>query len=185
MGGPGPARPDWYVMLFPAAAERDRLVARLETLAAALGGAANPDPHVTIAYFVGVATPGAVGAALDTVRVAPAALETAGLVSFDQRRHPSFGYAVAYRVARGAALRAWYEAVCAALRPVGLLPQHTWAETAPHLHAVRQLAEPAARLDRAPDGARPLAFRAARLVMSQRVGDGFRTWYDRPLDGAS
>jgi hypothetical protein len=181
-----PARPDWYVLLCPSLEARDDLVARLRPLAALLGGEVAPNPHVTIGYFVGTATPEQVIAPLRALTGPPPVLHAAELFNFSAAHHPVFGHPLSVRVARSEALRSWYQSVCAALQPIGLRPLHTWEEARPHIQVLRHLPAPGqdllAQLD---DPSWPISFTATRLLMSRRVGDGFETLFERALDGRS
>jgi hypothetical protein len=169
-------------MLCPSPEAREEIVARLRPLAALLGGEVAPDPHITIGYFAGVATPEQVIVPLRALSGPPPILHAAELFNFSTASHPVFGHPLSLRVARSEQLRSWYESVCAALRPIALQPLYTWEESRPHLQVLQQLPAPGQELlARLADPRWPISFTATRLLLSRRVGDSFETLFERTL----
>jgi 2'-5' RNA ligase len=175
----------WYAMLFPSEGEGERLAARLAELAALTGGAANASLHVTIGYFTGDPTPAAVVDAAQRLAGPAITVRAAGLFSWTEAKHPLLGYSLWLQVVRDEPLRKWQRRAIEALTGAGLASTFSWEEQDPHMAVLHDLpAPPAEVLVQLGSQDVELEFQAVRLVVSQRVGEGYVTWLDQPLDDA-
>lgn len=174
----------WYAMLFPSPEEAVELGAKLAELAARTGGMVYPNLHVTVGYFTGDADPAEVVALARTLDGPGITVRGDGLFSWSESMRPVHGYSLWLEVIRDDAVRDWQQRALAALAGAGLTPTFSWEDLTPHIAVLRDLpAPPAEVLARLGSPAFRLEFRAARLVVSQRVGEGFVTLLDQPLLG--
>jgi 2'-5' RNA ligase len=175
----------WYVMLFPSAEEQRAILDRLRQLADAIGGTPNPAPHVTVGYFHGEAANETVTAAFRAIEGPAVTIRASGLFSWSNAPHPLFGYTLSLRVHRTPALQTWQRTVRTALADTGLEPVFTREEQRPHMNVLRGMPMPwTEAVRRVPDQSFPLAWTAARLVLSRQVGKQFVTLLERPLHPA-
>lgn len=183
-GGLEETRPQstWYAMLFPTLEESAELAARIGELARLTGGMAYSSVHVTVGYFVGEAEPSeVVPLARDLDRPA-VVVRAAGLFSWSEEKDPINGYTLSLRVVRDDGIRDWQRRAIDALAGAGLKPTFPWEDQSPHVMVLRDLpAPPAEILAKLGSQTFALEFRAARLVVSQRLDGEFVSWLDRPL----
>jgi 2'-5' RNA ligase len=164
---------DWYVMLFPAARTPRRYARLGQRWADEVGGVVNPDPHVTVAYLVGMAEPAAVASALGALSVPAVTVEAAGVISYSQTPHPLFGYSASLRVLKTPDLGALHQAVLGAVRGLGLESLYAWEKVDPHIQVLRHMpAHPRDLLPRLAALEPHYRFAAARLVLSRPDGRG-------------
>ena len=172
----------WYAMLFPTVEESVKLTAQIGELAKLTGGMAYQSFHVTVGYFVGDAEPSEVVAlalALDRPAIT---VRASGLFSWSEEKDPVNGYTLSLQVVRDSDIREWQRRVIGTLAGAGLKPTFPWDDQNPHVMVLRELpVPPAEALVRLGGQNLALEFRAARLVVSQRVEGEFVSWLDQPL----
>lgn len=186
VGDLGESRPQsqWYAMLFPALEESAKLAAQLGELAKLTGGTAYANVHVTVGYFVGEADPAVVVELARGLDRPAITIRAAGLFSWSEERDPINGYTLSLQVVRDDSIREWQRRAIGTLAGAGLEPTFPWEDQNPHMAVLRELpAPPAEVLVRLGSQDFTCEFRAARLVVSQRVEGQFVSWLDQPLQG--
>ncbi len=172
----------WDAMLFPTLEESAKLAVDLGKLAELTGGTAYPSLHVTVGYFMGEADPYVVVELAHGLDRPAIPVRAAGLFSWSEEKDPVNGYTLSLQVIRDDAIREWQRRAIGTLSGAGLAPAFPWEDQNPHVAVLRELpAPPAEVLVKLGTQDFVLEFRAARLVVSQRVDGQFVSWLDQPL----
>jgi len=126
----------WYAMLFPRVRGVRPVTRRMDALT---GGTPNPDQHVTIGTFP-VTDPGTdLAAPLRHLAGPVVPIRASEPYNYNARYRldAPTTHATLVRVMSTAALRGWYGAPHAALRPLATPLWSAWTDARLHLHAVR------------------------------------------------
>ena len=174
----------WYVMLFPAEEERRTILAALRPLAEQTGGELNEDVHVTVGYFHGGVEAEAVVDRLRPLDGPQIVVHASGLFSFSDEPDPLAGWSLSLRVHREGPVQGWQRMVRDALATLPLAPVFSWGEEEPHMVLLRHLPLPPSEvLTGLADRRCAIEFTAARVVVSERVGDSFVNRFAQGLGG--